>query len=157
MEDALLSFIDNATTSIDVALYGADLALAYDLSQYLSFGGSYSFVSKNFFKKSDEQVHDIYLNAPKHKFGVYLQYANPRIGLFAHARLRFVDAFDMYGPFVGTRVESHTVVDMNLRWNLLYNSQLAVTVQNLLDNEHSEFVGAPEIGRLAMLRVSYSF
>lgn len=141
----------------DVALYGADLALSYGLSQYLSFGGSYSFVSRNFFKKSDEQVHDIYLNAPKHKFGVYLQYANPRIGLFAHTRLRFVDAFDMYGPFVGTRVESYTVVDMNLRWDLLYKLQLAVTVQNLLDNEHSEFVGAPEIGRLAMLRVSYSF
>ncbi len=141
----------------DIALYGADLAVAYSLNQSLSFGGSYSYVSKNFFKKSAEQVHDIYLNAPKHKFGIYLQYVNPKLGLLAHTRLRFIDVFDMYGPFMGTRVESYMVVDLNLRWKLLYNSQLALTVQNLFDNEHSEFVGAPRIGRLAMMCISHSF
>ncbi len=102
-------------------------------------------------------MHDIYLNAPRHKFGFYIQYANPKLGLFGHTRLRFVDAFDMYGPFMGTRVESYTVVDLNMKWNLLYNSQLALAVQNLFDNKHYEFVGAPEIGRLAMLRISHSF
>ncbi len=141
----------------DIALYGADFAFAYGLNRYLSFGGSYSFVSKNFFEKSAEQVHDIYLNAPRHKFGFYIQYANPKLGLFGHTRLRFVDAFDMYGPFMGTRVESYVVVDLSLRWNLLNSSHLTLTMQNLLDNEHSAFVGAPEIGRLAILRVSHSF
>jgi iron complex outermembrane receptor protein len=141
----------------DITLYGADLAFACALNRYLSCGGSYSFVSKNFFRKSAEQVHDIYLNAPRLKYGVYLQYANPELGILAQTRLRFVDAFDMYGPFMGSRVESYTVVDLNMKWNLPYNSQLALAVQNLFDNKHSEFVGAPEIGRLAMLRVSHSF
>ena len=63
----------------------------------------------------------------------------------------------MYSPFIGTRVESYTVVDLNMRWNLPYDSQLAMAVQNLFDNKHSEFVGAPEIGRLTMLRISHSF
>lgn len=141
----------------DITLYGADFAFACALNRYMSCGGSYSFVSKNFFEKSAQQVHDIYLNAPKHKFGFYLQYANPKLGFISHTRLRFVDAFDMYGPFMGTRVESYVVVDLNMKWHLPYNSQLAVAVQNLFDNKHSEFVGAPKIGRLAMLRISHSF
>jgi outer membrane receptor for ferrienterochelin and colicins len=141
----------------DIALYGADFSFACALNRYLSLGGSYSYISKNFFEKSAGQVHDIYLNAPKHKFGIYLQYTNPQLGLLAQTRLRFIDAFDMYGPFMGSRVESYTVVDLNARWNLLHNTQLALSVQNLFDNKHSEFVGAPEIGRLTILHVSRSF
>jgi iron complex outermembrane receptor protein len=30
------------------------------------------------------------------------------------------------------------------------------TVQNVLNNEHREFIGAPRIGRLALARISYS-
>ena len=32
-----------------------------------------------------------------------------------------------------------------------------VTVQNLLDNEHREFIGAPLLGRLALARLNYTF
>jgi iron complex outermembrane receptor protein len=141
----------------DITLYGADLAFACALNRYVSCGGSYSFVSENLFKESAEQVHDIYLNAPRHKYALFFQYVNSDLGFLAQTRLRFIDAFDMYGPFMGTRVESYTVVDLNMRWNLPYNSQLALAVQNLFDNRHSEFVGAPKIGRLAMVRVSHSF
>ena len=31
-----------------------------------------------------------------------------------------------------------------------------IAVTNLLDNEHREFIGAPEIGRMAMARISYT-
>ena len=31
-----------------------------------------------------------------------------------------------------------------------------MTVQNALGNEHRQFVGAPEIGRLAIARLSYT-
>jgi len=141
----------------DIVLYGVDLAFAYRLNRYWNFGGSYSYISKNLFKKSATQVHDIYLNAPKHKYGIYLQYINPKIGFSSGSRLRFVDAFDMYGPFIGTTVESYAVVDLNLRLYLPYNSQLTLTVQNLLNNKHIEFVGAPEIGRLSILHISHSF
>jgi len=35
--------------------------------------------------------------------------------------------------------------------------ELALSIQNLLNNLHTEFVAVPEIGRLAILRLKYSF
>jgi len=34
------------------------------------------------------------------------------------------------------------------------NTRLNLTVQNLLNNKHKEFVGLPEIGRLALVRLT---
>jgi iron complex outermembrane receptor protein len=33
--------------------------------------------------------------------------------------------------------------------------RLDVTVQNALDNDHRQFIGAPKIGRLAIARLTY--
>jgi iron complex outermembrane receptor protein len=63
----------------------------------------------------------------------------------------------MSGPFEGTTVDAYTVVDLNAGLNLTYDIRLALTVQNLLDHRHIEFVGAPEVGRLALLRATKSF
>jgi len=143
----------------DISFYGADLAFAYHLHRNWNVGGSYSYIRKNLWSEDDEegQVHDIHLNAPKHKFGLFVQYANPKIGFTGDARLRYVDAFEMNSPFVGTTVGTYSVVDLNAGVNLMYDTRLYLTVQNALDYEHIEFVGAPPIGRLAILRLSKSF
>ncbi|MEE9555035.1 MAG: TonB-dependent receptor [candidate division Zixibacteria bacterium] len=141
----------------DITLYGADIALMFRANSQFSFGGGYSFISRNLFEKSAGQLHDIYLNAPKHKFALYSRYSNRSAGFDITSRLRFVDSFDMYGPFMGTKVESYVVVDLNASKEFIYSSRLSLTVKNFLDNKHTEFVGAPEIGRLAILRVSRSF
>lgn len=140
----------------DISFYGADVAFDYHLNQYWNFGGNYSYVSKNFFAQSEEQIHDINLNAPRHKAGFYIHFHYPKIGFNANIRFRFVDAFDMDSPFYGNSVESYRLVDTYLGVNFIYGSYLSLTVQNLLDNRHAEFVGAPEIGRLAILRLTYS-
>lgn len=141
----------------DISLYGADLSFAYHLNQNWNLGGSYSYVSKNFFAKSATQVHDINLNAPRNKFGAFLQYTLPKYGLNAMSRLRFVEAFDMDSPFLGTTVESFTVVDFNVAVDIYQNTSFSLTVQNIFDNKHIEFIGAPEIGRLAIGRITQSF
>lgn len=141
----------------DITLYGADVALMFRCTSQLSLGGSYSFISKNLFKKSAGQLHDIHLNSPKHKMALYLRYSNRGIGFDINSRMRFVDSFDMYGPFVGTKVESYAVVDLNTSLDFIYSTRLSLTIKNFLDNKHSEFVGAPEIGRLAIFRASRSF
>jgi len=141
----------------DISFYGLDFSFAYHLNQNWNVGGTYSYVSKNYFAKSATQVHDINLNAPRHKVGGFLQFTDPKYGLDAMARLRFVDAFDMDSPFAGTTVDAFTVVDLNIAVSLWQNTTFALTVQNLFDNEHIEFVGAPEIGRLAIARVTQSF
>lgn len=41
--------------------------------------------------------------------------------------------------------------------DIIENTHLSLTVQNILDNKHTEFVGGAEIGRLAVMRVSQNF
>jgi iron complex outermembrane receptor protein len=141
----------------DINFYGADFSFAYHLDQNWNFGGMYSYISKNFFEKSNTQVHDIHLNSPKHKVGFHLQYVNPKWGLDAQTRYRFIDAFDMDSPFFGSSVKAYHLVDMNVGVKFIYDTRLALTVQNVFDREHVEFIGGPEMGRLAIMRLTRSF
>jgi iron complex outermembrane receptor protein len=141
----------------EVTYYGADLSFAYHINSNWGIGGTYSYVSKNFFAKNDENVHDIYLNAPRNKFGAYLRFSMPQLNLQTQARVRWTEGFEMYSPFVGSTVEAYEVVDLNAGIDVYQGARLMLTVQNLLDNKHIEFVGAPEIGRLVIGRMTYSF
>jgi iron complex outermembrane receptor protein len=141
----------------DIALYGADIALAFRLGSGWLAGGNFSYISKNLFKKSAGLLHDIYLNSPRYKFGLFAQYRNDIRGLDLNGRLRFVDDFEMYGPFIGTTVKSYMVVDLSMNKDLIYDTGIGLTVQNALDNRHREFVGAPELGRLMMIRLTKNF
>ncbi len=60
--------------------------------------------------------------------------------------------------YVG-KVEPYVTVDLSFHYRVPFSSstQLTLTVQNLLDNEHQEFVDVPKIGRLAMLRLTHRF
>jgi len=141
----------------DISFYGADFGMAYHLDQNWNLGATYSYISKNYFAKSDEQVHDIHLNAPRHKVGLHVQYLHPEWGLEAQARYRFIDAFDMDSPFYGSAVKAYHVVDLNAGVGFVYSTRLSLTVQNIFDNRHIEFIGGPELGRLAILRLSRTF
>ena len=91
------------------------------------------------------------MNAPKHKFGANLNYRNMNAGFNSNLRLRFVDSFPANsGIFIGT-VDRYTILDLNATYTLPFfdNTRLNLTVQNLLNNKHREFVGLPELGRLA--------
>lgn len=140
-----------------VTVYGADISAAFRISEGLLFGGNFSYISKNLFKRSSELIRDVYLNSPKHKFGLFLNYGNDRIGLVLMSRLRFVDSFEMYGPFIGSRVSAYAVVDLSCAAPSLFGSRIDITVQNLFDYRHIEFVGAPRLGRLTIGRLSKYF
>ena len=142
----------------DISLYGADLNFTYYANRNWNFGGNYSYISKDFFENVDE-ISDIALNASKHKLGLSAQYLNPDLGLNTQLRLRYVDGFPVNsGVYVG-EVDSYAVLDLNAGYDLPFflNTRLSLTVQNLLDNKHQEFVGAPKIGRLSTVRLTQSF
>ena len=141
----------------EITFYGADLAAAYHFNHNWNIGGTYSYVSKNFFAKDANQVHDIYLNAPKNKFGLYLNYINPKLNLNSQLRFRWVDAFKMASPYFGNEVSQYSIFDLNFGIDIIENTHLSLTVQNILDNKHTEFVGGAEIGRLAIMRVTQNF
>ena len=74
-------------------------------------------------------------------------------------RWRFSDGFDMSSGVFRGRVDGYEVVDITAGYQLPFqpNTRLELTVYNALDNRHREFVGAPELGRLALGRVRYDF
>jgi iron complex outermembrane receptor protein len=144
----------------ELDLWGADFVAEALLTDTWSMRGSYSWVSEECFDFDEngtcEDLLDVALNAPTTKGSIGLRYDNDLTGWAAGASARFVEEFVMNsGVFVGT-VDSYTVVDANVEYRLPWQgTAVSLTALNLLDKEHREFVGAPEIGRLLLLRFRY--
>lgn len=144
----------------NISLNGADIHFIYYLSRNWNIGGNYSYYSKNLFAKSGEtQSQNIVLNAPKHKFGVMLNYRNPNLALHGNLRLRFVDSFPVNSGVYTGHVERYAILDLNVGYTLPFSpdTRLSLNVQNLTNNRHREVVGAPKIGRLSILRLTQTF
>ena len=145
----------------EVKTSGLDMRLAYYASDMLMISGGMSVVDENYFSNVDD-VGDISLNAPKIKFNLGGSYAfNDEINF--GVRMRYNGGFDANSGYYSSStfgpVEAYTVVDVNAGYRLPidYDLLLTLNVSNALNNEHREFVGAPEIGRLAILQLGASF
>ena len=138
----------------DVSLWGIDVALNYRLNAQWQVKTQYSYLSEDYFSKED-----FYVNAPKHKVSGQIEYTHAVQGWRAQMGARYVHGFPFFAGVYRGRVASYSVMDVATHIPLWFSSgtHLNVSVQNVLDNRHREFVGAPMIGRLGMLRVSHTF
>ncbi len=142
----------------DISLNGFDCSLTYYLNPSLSIGGTYSFVSKDLFE-TEVTGRNIALNAPANKFGVNVQYINTNLGLGAGARMNYVAGFPVNsGVYIG-EVEPYSTIDINVGYDIPFATRprLSLTVQNLLNTMYQPFIGAPEIGRLSLIRLTQTF
>ncbi|MBT3231356.1 MAG: TonB-dependent receptor [Calditrichaeota bacterium] len=143
-----------------ITLTGGEFGFTYILNSEWRIGGTYSYTDKNMFEQLDG-IADVSLNAPKSKFAFRLGYNNARCGLDAKLRIRHVGEFQSLSVIGMGTVDSYTVADLNIGYDLpipsINQTRLNVTIQNLLNEEHLEFIGAPEMGRLVIARVSYWF
>ncbi len=136
----------------NITLYGADLSFAYYPNEILALTGNYSYVSKDLFPNLDN-IGDIALNAPRHKFNIGIDCQLPNIPVTISGKLRYRSGFPMQsGIYVG-KVESHTVLDLNLTYQLplsndRFTTSLNLNASNLLNQGYRSFVGSPWIGRL---------
>ena len=144
----------------DVDLWGADLAAQLLVSAELSLKGTFSWVSEECFDLNEDgdcsDGVDIALNAPTTKGSFTAHYGNAAAGFTAEGRVRFVGDFPTNsGVYVGD-MEGYTVVDANLGYRLpmVPGATITLTVTNLLNEVHREFIGAPEMGRLVLARLS---
>lgn len=141
--------------------WGIDAAFAYYASNGWKLDGNYSFVSDDLFENLDN-IADIALNAPKHKFNVGIGYQHARSGFSFSGRFRYRDSFPMdSGVYVGT-VKSLSAFDATVQYKLpitdtRYAATLTVGASNLTDNKVQEFIGAPAIGRLITSGVVINF
>ena len=60
--------------------------------------------------------------------------------------------------YVG-EIESYYTIDVNAGYELPIGPRprLSLAIQNLLDRRHQQFIGSPEIGRLALARLTQTF
>jgi iron complex outermembrane receptor protein len=156
----------------DLSLWGGDVALEWLLSRRWTVRGTYSHVSRNWFRIEGSEP--LALNAPADKGTLGIAFRDEALGLSAAARVRHTGGFpflstDFHGTlcirdapdppgFPEDCIAPRTLLDMTVGYRVPNTgATLQVGVSNLLNTPYRSFVGAPEVGRMAMARIRYDF
>jgi iron complex outermembrane receptor protein len=147
----------------DVDYYGTDIAMQWLATDRLTLFGNYSWFSDNFFDAEElgedpGSGREISMNAPQQKFSLGGEYTIQG-GLSVNAAGRYVDEFEVRsGVYQGT-VPSYFLLDLGAGYDFVRTVpglRLDVTAQNVLDNEHRQYIGSPQLGRLITARLTYT-
>lgn len=143
----------------DVDLWGADVSAEFVVSPRLTLTGAFSYVSENLFVGQGTGGADLATNTPKDKALLGARFSAARHGLTLEVRGRQVGAFRMVDGLLAGDVEGYTIGDLELGldWPSWPGARLTVTVQNVGDARHAEFVAHPMLGRMVMSRLQYRF
>jgi outer membrane receptor for ferrienterochelin and colicins len=144
----------------DLKRWGADVAFQAIVTEQWSVTGSYSWVNKNFFPRSEVGgISDVALNAPKNKASLGAVYRQHPHGVTVDVRGRWVEGFPMNsGVFIGS-IDSYRLLDATVAYRFPFarNTILSLNVQNVFDDKHQEFIGAPDLGRLLLTQLQVTF
>ena len=141
--------------------WGVDLSAQILASDRVSVTAGYSFQSRECFDFDEDgdcpDPDDLSLNAPSHKGSLAVAFTDAARGLQLDGRWRFSDGFEMRSGVFAGPVDAYHVLDLTAGYQLPFQpkTRLELTVYNALNNLHREFVGAPKLGRLALVRVKY--
>jgi len=142
-----------------IRYYGADISLQVIVSRALSLFGNMSWVSDDYFDHTElnEDLEDkvISLNAPDFKFKLGGQYEH-QSGFSVNVSGRHVSGFRVLsGPYEGD-LPSYFVVDLGAGYAINPSLRVDLAINNAMDSNHREFVGAPKLGRIGTLRLMYT-
>jgi iron complex outermembrane receptor protein len=146
-----------------VQYWGVDISIQAQATDELSAFANVSIVSDDFFDNEEldetNTALSLALNAPSFKAKGGFNYSFANNGLSIGASSNYVQGFRVEtGPYVG-QVDDYFLIDANLGYefeNTVPGLSANLTVKNVLNNEHREFVGAPELGRFFMTRLTYT-
>ncbi|MCY4205830.1 MAG: TonB-dependent receptor [Bacteroidetes bacterium] len=142
-----------------IQYFGIDISTQVMVNNRLRFFGNVSWISDDYFDSTElnEETEDIELalNAPDFKFKMGGQYQRSN-GISISMSGRYTNGFPVIaGQYVGN-VDSYMTLDLGIGYSI---SQVGVRVDlgvsNVFDSNHREFVGAPRLGRVASLRLTY--
>ncbi|MEP7325962.1 MAG: TonB-dependent receptor [Gemmatimonadota bacterium] len=141
-----------------LSFWGADFGISAQLNSHLMVDGTYSYSSKDLVPSAGG-FSDIVFNAPRHIVSLGLGFRNPRSGVVAQVRGRGVSSFPVKSGEYKGEVEGYAVVDAAAQAQLPWNHRFtfSLSISNLLDHRHREFVGAPELGRLVLGKLQAEF
>jgi iron complex outermembrane receptor protein len=147
----------------DVDYWGLDMSLELLAAEHFTVFGNLSIVSDDLFDSKelgeDDASLELALNAStfKTRFGGDYRF---RSGFSLNAFGRYTKGFPVRSGTLFGEIESYWVFDAGIGYNFeasIPGLRLGVSVQNILDNRHRQFVGAPKIGRVGLARLTYSF
>ena len=141
----------------NVKLWGADVSAEFFATEHLAFNGSYSWVSDNLFPSTRSGEADLSTNTPRSKALLSARAHTGARDASVEIRGRYVGGFRMVDGVWNGQVEGFTVADVEAGMAIpgARDARLSLTVQNLADNRHSEFLSAPILGRMLLARVHY--
>ncbi len=145
-----------------VEYWGIDASVQAQVTDQLDTFANVSVVSDDFFDNTELDETNtslsLALNAPSFKAKGGVDYRFDGVGLSVGASGNYVEGFPVEtGPYVGD-VDSYFLLDAHVGYEFtdaLPGLSANLTAKNLLDNEHREFVGAPELGLMVMGRLTY--
>ena len=142
----------------DLDYWGADLALEYYFQPELSMYLNYGYINQNVFSPADigEVTEGFNLNTPQHKFRLGLHYLPSEKWFGGIHYLADDDYMSTNGIFSGL-AESRSIFDVNLGYNFGNGFKVSVNATNVFDNRYQAFPRLPEIGRLVLANVTYTF
>jgi iron complex outermembrane receptor protein len=145
-----------------VSYFGVDFSTQVLFSDALTGFANFSLVSDDFFDNEELDEENVSLalalNAPtfKGKAGFDYQFSS---GFNFNLSGRYHDGFPVRsGPYVG-EVDSYFMLDVGAGYDFsdfITGTRLDLSVNNVLNNEVRQFVGAPAIGTTALLRLTVS-
>jgi iron complex outermembrane receptor protein len=148
----------NIAKTIDFS--GVDLAVDYLLTDRFTVIGTYSWVSDVIFPDIATGPDTLTLNAPDNKASLTTRYRDEASGVSFELRGRYQNAFPVNsGVYVGD-VPVNAFLDANFSWRLPLPGQnvtWSITGTNITNNKRITFIGTPEIGRMVMTRLQYTF
>lgn len=134
-----------------VKMWGIDASFTYFVNRNLTFDGNYSFLSLSDFINPLTGTKDP-INAPRNKWALKATYEVPK-GLSIAASLRHVDRFEWQaGVYFGT-IREYNILDLHIGYPINDHLKLFATINNALDDRHTEIVGGPKLGRMVVLRL----
>ena len=140
----------------NVNIWGFDASLTALIDLEWSLDLTYSYLGMTEFLNPITNALDP-INAPRHKGGMKLQY-NPRKYPFtASLNGRYVDGFKWSSGIYFGDIKSYAVLDLHLGYEINDMLKANFSVSNLFNHKHTEIIGGPSIGRVAILRLTTSF
>ena len=145
------------------SIMGVDVGMEAHLSNKVTLTGSYSRVNKECYDYDNDGTclsrNDVALNAPTNKGSVGLNIDDKVSGLFFGGLLRMSGGYPMNSGVYQGVIDAFNVVDVSAGYRVPGYKGLTIstTINNLLNNKHREFIGVPEMGLLALLKVQFEF
>ncbi|MDP4289149.1 MAG: TonB-dependent receptor [Bacteroidota bacterium] len=147
-----------------VEFYGIDASFEAKPNDDWAFTGSVSWLNKNYWYASELNSVDsssqnpFALNMPKYRASIGARYSGLARGMGVELRDRWSDAFKMNDSYWIGDIGARHVLDLTVNYRLesWNNLMLTLSVTNVLNNLHQELIGAPQIGRLTVLRAAYT-